>query len=181
MWCLSVEVGALWRSCQLKYGYFVRRKFCVVHCRLTEIDNNLSIYVEIWEPGPGLVMSGIFTTIEQDFHLTTAIFTPLSLQYFPTLLDFISQRDILNQRVISMPQPTKRISECERVDQKTCFYFKDKSSSLAQHCPGFAWGKPRKEISIMGAALVWSLPFRYKLTCSSWTTHHRHDHHHHHH
>ena len=47
-------------------------------------------------------MSGIFTTIEQDFHLTTAIFTPLSLQYFPTLLDFISQRDSSNQCVISV-------------------------------------------------------------------------------
>ena len=46
----------------------------------SEIDNNLSIYVEIWDPGPGNVMSGIFTTIEQDFHLTTAILTPLSSQ-----------------------------------------------------------------------------------------------------
>ena len=46
-------------------------------------------------------MSGIFTTIEQDFHLTTAIFTPLSLQYFPTLLDFISQREIVQINVSS--------------------------------------------------------------------------------
>ena len=65
-------------------------------------------------------MSGIFSTIEQEFHLTTTIFTPLSLQYFFDFTGFYLTERYLKSACHLQAQAL-RFSECVRVDQKFCF------------------------------------------------------------